>query len=236
MSRMARSELREMLGSSELLEAIPEHELDELTQRVRRRTLPRGQVLFMKGDEGSSLMFVASGRVKIISLAPSGSEVIHNLIEAGQIFGEMALLDGKPRSADAVSAVDSEVFEFSRQDFLAILKRNPDAAIRMMEILCGRIRRSTDFVEDAVLLDAGTRLLHRIRALADQFGSPASGSSSLRIDHGLSQQEIGESVGLTRVSVNRLLGQWRVGGLIEDGRGYIVVHCFEALEKAVAEG
>lgn len=232
MSPISRDRLRALLRGSDLLGQIPEHEIEALAARVRRTHCPRGKIIFMKRDEGTEVMFVASGRVKIVSTSPTGSEVIHNIIEAGQVFGEMALIDGKPRSADAIAAVDSEIVELARSDFLDVLRRNPEAAIQMMAILCGRIRQSTSFVEDAVLLDSSTRLMHRIKTLADQYGQLGEDGRSVRIEHKLSQQEIGESVGLTRVSVNRLLSQWRSEGLIEDGRGYLVVPDLERLERA----
>jgi CRP-like cAMP-binding protein len=231
MSPIGREELWELLRGSDLLGRIPKHEIDQLTKRVRRHSYSRGELIFMKEDEGREVMLVASGRVKIVSASDTGTEVIHNLIEAGQVFGEMALLDGKPRSADAVAAADSEIIELAREDFLDILRRNPEAAIEMMAILCGRIRQATSFVEDAVLLDSRARLLQRVKSLADQFGK-VDGDGAVRIEHRLSQQEIGESVGLTRVSVNRLLSQWRSEGLIKDGRGYLVVPDLDRLERA----
>ena len=232
MPPIGREELLALLRGSDLLGQIPEHEIDALAGRVRRVQCRRGQIIFMKRDEGTEVMFVAKGRVKIVSTSPTGSEVIHNIIEAGQVFGEMALLDGLPRSADAIAAIDSEIVELSRQDFLDVLRRNPETAIQMMAILCGRIRQSTSFVEDAVLLDSGTRLLHRLQTLNDQYGHETD-DGSLRIEHKLSQQEIGESVGMTRVSVNRILSGWGTDGLIEHGRGYVVVFDLDKLERAV---
>ena len=145
----------------------------------------------------------------------------------------MALIDGKPRSADAIASEDSEIGELARSDFLEFLERNPKTAIQMMAILCNRIRQATSFVEDAVLRDAPTRLLHRLKSLADQYGRPAPDRRGLRIEHKLSQQEIGESVGLTRVSVNRLLADWSGEQLVESGRGWLLVHDMERLEQHV---
>lgn len=233
MSPIGKDELRHLLRGSDLLGQIPDHEIEKLAGRVRRIHCPRGKLIFMKRDEGTEVMIVARGRVKIVSASPAGTEVIHNIIEAGQVFGEMALLDGKPRSADAIAAVDSEIVELSRKDFLDVLRRNPEAAIQMMAILCGRIRQSTSFVEDAVLLDAGTRLLNRIKTLSDQYGAPSKHEGAIRIEHRLSQQEIGESVGMTRVSVNRLLSGWASQGWIERGRGWIEILDLPRLEKDV---
>lgn len=232
MAPISSTHLREMLGNSELLRTIPEQELDALAGRVRRIQCARGQHIFARGDPGAGVMFLVRGRVKIVSVSPSGTEVIYNIIERGQIFGELALLDGKPRSADAMAAADSEIVELARRDFLEVLGRNPGMALAIIRILCSRIRQTTSFIEDAVLLDAETRLLHRLKAMAEQYGRHGPNGVT-RIEHGLSQQEIGESVGLTRVSVNRVLAQWRERGLIEDGRGFIVINDLEALTRAV---
>ena len=223
-----------MLRSSDLLRTIPEHELEALTPLVRRARYAANQVIFHRNDEGASVMFVVSGRVKIVAVAPNGAELIHNIMQPGQVFGELALLDGKPRSADAIAATQTELLTLSRRDFLDVLKRNLEVATSMMAILCDRIRQASSFVEDALLLDGQARLLHRIQAMAEQHGF-LEPDGSVRIEHHLSQQELGERVGLTRVSVNRMLGAWRDQGLIEDGRGFIVVRDMARLEAAVEE-
>jgi len=234
MAPIDREEFTRLLDSSDLLSAIPEHETEDLAKRAMGGRYGRGDVLFTKQDEGRSAMFVSKGRVKIVGTSPSGTEVIHNIIDEGEVFGEMALLDGKNRSADAIAAIDSEIVEFSRDVFLEILRRNPDATIQMMWILCGRIRQSTSFVEDAVLLDSSMRLLNRLKALADQYGIYEPHRAAINIRHNLSQQELGESVGLTRVSINRLLVRWRESGWIRNGRGFItIIGGFDDLEAAI---
>jgi CRP-like cAMP-binding protein len=217
-----------------LLSAIPDHEIEDLAKRATREDYARGDILVTKRDGGHSVMFVAKGRVKIVGISPTGSEVIHNIIDEGEVFGEMALLDGKNRSADAIAATDSNIVEFTRDVFLDILRRNPEATIQMMLILCGRIRQSTAFVEDAGLLDSSMRLLNRLKALADQYGIHEANRTAIRIPHQLSQQELGESVGLTRVSINRMLVRWREAGWIRDGRGVItVIGGFADLEASI---
>ncbi len=227
------SQLREMLQSSDLMREIPEHEVEVLVAGVQKRQYSRGQLIFAKNDAGTGVKFVESGRVKIVSVSPAGTEVILNIIESGQVFGEMALLDGNPRSADAIAATETTLISLSRKSFLDVLARNPGIATRMMAILCGRIRQATSFVEDAVLLDAQTRLVHRLKALAGQYGKVEADGLAIRVEHGLSQQELGESVGLTHVSINRLLSQLRDRGLITDGRGFVVIRDMKALEDEV---
>ena len=235
-SRTGGSPVIELLKASPLLQNIPEGELEQLSTRVHRSRYSANEFIFRKNDEGGSLLVVASGRVKIISVSRAGAEVLLNIIERGEVFGEMALLDGKPRSADAVAATETELISLHRRDYLPILYKSPEAVSQMMSILCNRIRKTSAFVEGAVFLDAPARMLRGMRVLAEQYGRPEPDRVGIRIQHGLSQQELGESVGLTRVSINRHLAAWRERGLIQDGRGYIVVPDMSKLEAAVRDG
>ncbi len=225
--------LVELLRASTILNVLPEDELRELSMSVHRSKHAPGETIFRKNDEGSGMMIVVSGRVRISSVGGSGSEVLLNIIDPGQVFGEMALVDGEPRSADAVADEQTEIITLLRRDFLPILKRHPDASLRMMAVLSGRIRQTTAFVEDAVFFDVPTRLLKRLVGLAGQYGETDPKSGALRIEHGLSQQSLGDSVGLTRVSINRQLGAWRQRDLIEDGRGWVTILDLEKLEDLV---
>jgi CRP-like cAMP-binding protein len=226
----------ELLRASTILRSLPEAELRQLAQRVHRTKHGTGDVIFRKGDEGSGMMVVVSGRVKISSVGASGNEVLFNVMDPGQVFGEMSLIDGDPRSADAIAASATELITLFRRDFLPILSRHPEAAQQMMAVLSQRIRQITAFVEDAIFLDVPTRLLHRLEALADQYGVRDPATGAVLIQHGLSQQSLGDSVGLTRVSINRQLGNWRQLGLIEDGRGWIRVFDFEKLARTARGG
>lgn len=234
MSRL-QDKLIELLRASTILSVLPDDELRELSTAVLRSKHGPGDTIFRKNDEGKGMMIVVSGRVKITSVGASGSEVILNIIDPGQVFGEMALLDGEPRSADAVADEQTEIITLLRRDFLPMLRRNPDAALRMMAVLCQRIRQTTAFVEDAVFLAVPTRLLHRLQNLAEHYGETDPETGALRIEHGLSQQSLGDSVGLTRVSINRQLGAWRQRGLIEDGRGWVTILDLQKLQDLVRD-
>ena len=179
---------------------------------------------------------MVEGRLKALTTSREGDDVVFTIFGPGEVFGEMALLDGKPRSADAVAATETELITLHRRDYLPVLYKNPKAVGQITSILCNRIRQTSAFVEDAVFLDAPARMLRRMRALAEQYGRPEPDRVGIRIQHGLSQQELGESVGLTRVSINRHLAAWRERGLIQDGRGYIVVPDMSKLEAAVRDG
>lgn len=225
--------LIELLRASSILNALPDEELRDLSGAVHRSKYAPGETIFRKHDESTGMMILVSGRVKITSVGSAGAELILNIIDPGQVFGEVALIDGESRSADAVATDRTEIITLLRRDFLPILKRHPDAALPMMVVLCQRIRQASAFIEDAVFLDVPTRLLNRLLDLAEQYGRRDSKTGGLRIDHGLSQQSLGDSVGLTRVSINRQLGSWRQLGLIEDGRGWVTLLDVEKLEELV---
>jgi len=223
MSNSIHDQLLDLLRGSEVLTSLPENELRDLATRVHRNRYEANQLIFRKKDASTGMMAVVSGRVKITSVGISGSEVILNIIDPGQVFGEMALIDEAPRSADAVAATQTEVLSIMRRDFLPILKRNPEACLTMMTLLVRRVRKATSFVEDAVFLDVPTRLLHRLESLAEQYGKADPRTGAVRIEHGLTQEGLGHSCGLTRVSVNRQLSAWRDAGMIEDGRGWTTI-------------
>ena len=233
MATSFQSKMVDLLRASSLLEALPESELEALAERAHRTRYDTGDVIFRKGDDGSGMMVLVTGRVKIGSVSHAGGEVILNVMEPGQVFGEMALVDGEPRSADAIAAKPTELVTVLRRDFLPILKRQPDAALQMMTILSHRIRHVTQFVEDAIFLDVPARLLSRIEYLADKYGTADPETGATRIEHEFTQQDLADSVGVTRVSINRQLSLWEERGLIKKGRGWLAVPDLERLDAFV---
>ena len=229
-----RTRLVSVLQESRFLGALGSEALLDLAGRSRVQRYRSGDLIFAKGSSGDYAVVVLSGRVKIVSVSPqTGTEIILNLIDPGHVFGELALLDGQPRCADAIALTRTEVLILGRREFLGTLKQDFSAMQRLMEVLCAKVRETTAFVEGTALLDAGARLLDRLLALADRYGTRTESTHGVRIEHGLSQGQLGESVGLTRVSVNRQLAAWRQRGLIEHGKGYVLVHDARALREAV---
>src|SRR5262249_10772390 len=136
--------------------------------------------------------------------------------------GEIAIFDGSPPPADAIAAEASELFMVRRSDFLLHLEREPRITLRLLELLCQRIRWVTDRMEEAVLLPLHARLARRLCALADDFGSEVH----------ISQEELGVYVGAARESVNRQLQEWRRAGIIELRRGRTSLIDMERLSAA----
>jgi len=220
-----RPEFAALLGMNPLFAGLGEEAIRNIAGLCTRRQLQASEVLFQKGDKGDALYGVRRGRVRIETGTASGGRLTLNVLGPGDLFGEIALFDGQPRTADAIAAEPSELFMVRRSDFLGYLEREPRITVRLLEMLCQRIRWVSDRMEEAVLLPLHARLARRLCALADDFGSEVH----------ISQEELGIFVGAARESVNRQLQEWRRAGIIELRRGRISLLDVDRL-KAVASG
>ncbi len=189
--------------------------------------------IFRKGDAETGLMAVLRGRIKLSSKSLDGKEILFDILDPGRIFGEVAMLDGQPRSHDATALEKSELLVLSRRDVLPLLERHPQICLRMMTQLCARLRRTDEMVEDLLFLGLGPRLAKRLLRLAERFGRPAP-AGGIRIELGFNQQDWASLVGMTRESINKQIGRWREVGLVEVERGAITL-CYPARLRAIVE-
>jgi CRP-like cAMP-binding protein len=210
--------------------ALEPGQLEQLVSYARTRRVPAGTTLFSKGDPGTELFAVSTGTVKISVPAPDGREAMFNLLHPGEIFGEIALLDGRPRTADAMAMTDCELTVIERRDFLAFVHGEPNVALQLIALLCERLRIASEHYEEVVFLDLPTRLARILLQLADQNEAGAE-EPKLKI----TQREISQMLGSTRESVNKQLRVWSKRGLIALERGGIVVYRLAAL-AAIAGG
>jgi CRP/FNR family cyclic AMP-dependent transcriptional regulator len=217
------------LSKHELFAHLDAAALDNLAGKLRRTRVARGQVLFQKGDEGDSLIWVKSGRIKIGLTVEDGRESILNVIQPGELFGEIALLDGGPRTADATALETTELLLLPRVEFARFLAENPALALPMMAVLCERVRRTTALVEDAFFLDVPHRLARRLVWLA-QRASRGGEATDGPIEVKISQEELAYAAGTSRESVNRELRAWQSSGWLSLGYGRVEIHDLAALE------
>lgn len=222
-----------MLRSAPLFSALSERALERVRGIARVRACSPGQIVFQKGDTSDALLAVVSGRIVVSSPSSEGSAVILNIIGPRGVIGEIGFFDAGPRSADATADRETCLLVLPRRDFLPLLETEPGALRWMLLLACARLRETTCFVEDMVLLSLSVRLFHRIQALARSYGRVEARGSGVRIEHGLSQQALGDSIGASRVSVNQQLSAWRAQGLLTFGRGFTVVHDMARFESAV---
>lgn len=192
-------------------------------------------MVLRKGDPGNVMMIVATGRVKITSASENGRERILNIIEPGESFGEMALLDGEPRCADSVAMEPTTALVLGRKQFEDLLHANPAFALQLIADLCHRLRKTTTLVEDSLFLDPAVRLARRLRALVHEVARGPDGDSDWVLE-GLSQQELADAVGLTRESVNKLLRAWYADGIVSLERRTVIVHDVAALSRLARIG
>ncbi len=188
-------------------------ELQRISSLCHTRHLGVGEALFRKGDPGDALFAVRRGQIRIETGASDGSRLTLNFMGPGELFGEVAALDGQRRSADATAGEVTELFVLRRQDFLEHLEREPRVAIKIIQLLCQRIRWQSERMEESVLQPLPVRLARRLCALAADFGSEVH----------ISQQQLGVFVGAARESVNRQLQLWRKDGILDLQRGRILL-------------
>jgi CRP/FNR family transcriptional regulator, cyclic AMP receptor protein len=196
---------------------LPGTVIERLSSHLRMRKVRRGTTIFAKGETGTALMAVLSGCVRICVTAPNGRETVLNLIGAGEIFGEVALLDGHSRTADAVAVSDCELMVIERRDFIPFLRKNPEVAIKLVEVLCARLRRTSQQVEDVISLDLPARLAKMVLRLAKEASAKSQGKVSV------SQREIGQMIGVSRESINKQLQSWARAKWVRLERGSIVL-------------
>jgi CRP/FNR family transcriptional regulator, cyclic AMP receptor protein len=221
---------RAALLASPLFAAMQPAELDTVLQMSTERRFRRGQTIFQKGDDGSSMMAVLRGRVRISAVSAEGKEVTLNVINPGEVFGEIALLDGKTRSADAAAIDETLLLLIERRHLLPFLQSNQDLMLRMLAVLCERLRRTSVALEDVALSDLPVRLARMLGQLAEDYGRPTP--KGTRIDIKLSQRDLSTLVASSRESVNKLLGAWRKDGVITLEGGHIIV-CRPEVFKAM---
>jgi CRP/FNR family transcriptional regulator, cyclic AMP receptor protein len=204
---------------------------DQLCRYAKHTTLKRGATIFSKGDPGNSLLVVISGTVKISVSSAGGRSAILNLIGAGETFGEIAVLDGQDRTADATANADCELFVIDRREFLPFVRSHPALAMKFIELLCTRIRWTSDQVEQVILQNLPGRLASALIRLTEKHKLTPQGRSIA-----ITQQEISEMVGMTRESINKQLRVWATRNWVRLEHGSIVVLQAEPLEALAEAG
>jgi CRP/FNR family cyclic AMP-dependent transcriptional regulator len=221
LNKLERDVKRAALLVSPLFQAMKPEEVDQILKLASERHAPRGSTIFQKGDEGSSMMAVLRGRVRVSAVSAEGREITLNVISPGQIFGEIALLDGKPRSADATASEDTLLLVVERRQFLPFIRQNEGIQLRLVAVLCERLRSTSLALESLALFDLPARMARLLLKLGEDYGRP--NPDGLRIDLKLSQRDISTLVASSRESVNKQLRVWRDDGLVDLQAGYLVL-------------
>jgi CRP/FNR family cyclic AMP-dependent transcriptional regulator len=202
--------------------------LDRSEGGVTRR-LPHGEVIVRQGDAVSSLFLVTSGAVRLSAVTASGREIVVGLLCRGDLFGESALL-GDPSLVRAQAVGPTTVLALPIPSLRAMLERTPATAEELLRLIAARLHRTSAALEDAMSADLPSRVVGRLRELADDHGVPGPNGVRLRVP--LTQDELARMVGASRESVNRTVSTLAARGVVRSGGGRMVITDPEALRNA----
>ena len=211
----------QLLAQITMFEHLGAEHLDRLSALLQERRFSKGEIIFHQGDVGTTLYIVRKGEVAIRLSSPEGKEVILSLLSRGEAFGELSLLDGEPRSTDAVARDETSLLCLQQEVFQQFLSQHPQLTMDLLAVLSRMVRRVTQLVHDTAFLDARARLARVLLDLAKAQGE--AGPAGLVIGPKLTQGELANLCGVTRESVNKWLRFYVREGLLTYDAGQITL-------------
>src|SRR5712692_763195 len=222
---------RRLLANCILFRGLVENERDAVVARARLRRFAAGETIFLMGSPGESMMAVLGGQVRISVPSQEGREIVLAVLLPGEVFGEIALLDGKERTADARAMTACDLAVLERRDVLEFLGRQPDAWPRVVEVLCDRLRATDLQMAEVAMQQLPVRLARVLLRMthAETLGRPAD-----RVQ--VAQRELGNIVGAARESINKCLSEWQRSGSVRIDRTSITISDRTTLERVAKQG
>ncbi|NFV79223.1 Crp/Fnr family transcriptional regulator [Magnetospirillum aberrantis] len=220
----------ELFQKFPLFSGLPREALAGLVARTKVLRLAPRQFLFHKGDPGDALYIVVQGEIQIGVITKDGRQVSFAQLRPGQIFGEIAVFDDGPRTADASAVSESVVLSLGRKDVLNYLDEYPSHAVRMIGTLCQRVRSADQLIEDLLFMSLPARVAKCLLALCD-----LQPNAALPVTVRISQQDLADQMSVSRESINRLLSKWEQADVVALSRGHITIKARHALETYSSE-
>jgi len=217
----AKTRVKELLKASSILSRCPDGILDDIVRRCSIVRHSKGETIYSQGSPGDSLIVLLAGSLKIVNVTADAREVVLGFAKPGALIGEIAVLDGSPRSADVVALEATESFVVYRRDLMPILRSSGDAMLALVEGLCAMIR-STNTLVESYAMQTTARCAACLTQLAAQHGRETT-DGGVMIDLKITQRDLGNYLGLTRETVSRMLGEFREAGLVELKGNRIVI-------------
>ena len=206
-----------------LFDGITPAEMQEMERITRMEEVKKRQPLYLPGDPSSNVYLLKRGRVKIANTAPNGKEVTFDILEAGNVFGELDVLEDAPRSTSAETLDDALICVIPRKDFDQYLAMHPNVTIKLTKLIGLRLKKIQSRVEDLVFRDVPARLAHLLSELSKTEG--VADKQGIRLKAKLTHQEMANLIGCSRETVSTTMGQFRDDGLIQmDGRTITIVN------------
>lgn len=216
------SEILGFLEGIPLFSKLSEASLSLLAQECRFTHVEKGEILFFQSDPSESAYIVRAGNISIILNSPDGREMVINEMHRGDLFGELGLLTNMPRSTSAIARTKSELLVIPRRAFMSVVEKEPQLALRMLQITANRLQNSGKREGALAFMDAQARLARLLLELEEREQDKGYVT--------ISQEELAHHTGLIRQTVAKALGKWRRMGWLITGRGRILILNRKALE------
>lgn len=220
--------IREGVGPDSLLAALSEAQFQAILSASRRASYRKGEVIYNQGDSGDSAALILTGAVKISTYSASGREIVFAYLSAGDMVGDLAVLDGSVRTATATAAEKVDCFILPRAELKRMIAGDPDLAAAVIRFLCGRLRATNSLLESDRSYEQAARLARGILRLLKEHGHRDSDAGTLGLS--ISQSDLGAFVSMARENVSRQISDWGRAGILKLERGRIVILDQDALE------
>jgi CRP/FNR family transcriptional regulator, cyclic AMP receptor protein len=219
--------IRGFLKANTFLGRLPAPALDALMERGQLRQYAKRDIIYRRGEPGDSLMVVLRGRIKLSNVS-LGKEIVLHFLVPGNIYGEIAAMDGRERVANAVALEESEIFLIYTRDLMPTLKAHPEAMFEIIRTLCEKVRAGAALIEDSTL-EMRARVARGLQRLAQHHGRRGETGTCLQL--ALSHTELGNYLGLSRANVSRQLGELREANVITIEAAQIVILDEDGLDE-----
>jgi len=224
---------RELIQESDIFSKMPTSVVDEIWSSSRIRKFSQNTLIYSKGVDGDGLYGILEGAVRFSASGVEGKEVMLGIMQPGQWFGEISMIDGGPRPTNAIARPGTTLIYLARGDFWRILKANPDLYQPVVQFLCEHIRFTFSFADDATFLDVKGRLAKQLLVFADHYAG--AGDNKVEIGQKLTQEELGGMIGASRESVSHHMNDWRREEVLAFKYGRITVLDTKRLRKIITD-
>jgi len=216
---MAGADTLETLRAIPLFSHVVEADLEQIASHLIERRYPRNTTIVEEGLPGDYMYILREGRVKVTKLSEDGREKILDFLDVGAFVGEMALLERAPRSASVKTLSAVRVLALSRNDFMGLLRKSPDLALAVIQVLSRRLRT----VNDQASALSFQRVKDRTTGLLDRLAKDSTSSGDRRATPALTHQQIADMIGTSRETVTRVVKELKASGwLQQEGKRYLI--------------
>ena len=198
-----------------LFDNLNDEQLEHILRISHRRTLSAGTVLFHEKEMGLTFYVVLSGSIKLFTKSNNGEEKVLSLVNGGESFGELSLLDGRPRSASAQTLETTTVLELTSEQFMDLMQTHFDITRGILAELCRRLRTTNEHVNDLTFLDGRTRVLKNLISLANKNGKRDGDIISIHMS--LNFDELSQMAGVTKAVLSEVVRELESRGVLQFG-------------------